>query len=48
MQPCLRLEFIPLSSRDKTLHLKLKPRPTESGYERTQTNLLAWAVARII
>ena len=38
------LEFTALSSRDKTLHLT--PRATESGYEHTQTKILARTLAR--
>jgi hypothetical protein len=42
---CLRrLELPPLSYRDKTHHLT--PRATESGYEHTQTKVLARTVAR--
>jgi hypothetical protein len=45
MQENMRgLEFTPLNSRDKTQHLT--PRATESGYEHTQTKLLARTVAR--
>jgi hypothetical protein len=36
-------ELLPLSSRDKTLHLT--PRATESGYDHTQTKSLARTLA---
>ena len=41
-----RLKYLPLSSRDKTHHLT--PRATKSGYDHTQTKLLARAVARLL
>jgi hypothetical protein len=38
------LEFTPLTSHDKTHHLT--PRATKSGYEHTQSKILARTVAR--
>jgi len=41
--PIKGLKYLPLSSRVKTLHLT--PRATESGYEHSQTKILARTVA---